>query len=214
MLARARLGSLEHRVRGTRRTKEADRRTCTLRGARKKFGRIGPLGGLTEVLSIAKLAAGGQRYYLDQAQARVDHRESVASGVEDYYLAAPEAPGRWTGAEAQRLGLDGSVVVDGALHRARSWSDPLTGADPPGRSAQARVPGFDLMFSVPKSASVLFGICEADARRTIRRAQEEAVGQALRYLESVACRGRLGAGGQGEGFGRCVSMTYATRTER
>jgi hypothetical protein len=41
------------------------------------------------VLSIAKLGAGGQRYYLDQAQARVDHRQSVASGVEDYYLAAP-----------------------------------------------------------------------------------------------------------------------------
>jgi hypothetical protein len=36
---------------------------------------------LTDVLSIAELAAGGQRYYLDQAEARADHRERVASVV-------------------------------------------------------------------------------------------------------------------------------------
>ena len=152
------------------------------------------------MLSIAKLAAGGQRYYLDQAKARVEHRESVASGVEDYYLGAPEARGTWTGAEAARLGLAGRTVDDETLHRALSWTDPLTGDELAGPVSRARVPGFDLMFSVPKSASVMFGIGDIDVRETVRRAQQEAVGEALAYLESVACRGRLGAGGQGGSF--------------
>jgi TrwC relaxase len=76
-------------------------------------------------------AAGGQRYYLDQAKARVDHRESAASGVEDYYLAAPEAPGGWLGAEAERLGLAGRVVDDDMLHRALSWTSSTSGFGQP-----------------------------------------------------------------------------------
>ena len=42
---------------------------------------------------MAKLAAGGQRYYIKQARGRVQHRDSVASAVDDYYLAGPEAAG-------------------------------------------------------------------------------------------------------------------------
>jgi conjugative relaxase-like TrwC/TraI family protein len=168
------------------------------------------------VLSIAKLGAVGQRYYLDQAQMRVDHRQSVASGVEDYYLAAPEAPGEWMGAEAEHLGLANQVVSEEALHRALCWTDPLTGQDLPGPISRARVPGFDLLFSTPKSASVLFGICDPSVRATIRRAQREAVAQASNYLESAACRGRTGAGGQGEGFaGRgFLAAAFEHRTSR
>lgn len=44
------------------------------------------------MLSLAKLAADqGASYWLQQAQGRVTHAQSVASGVEDYYLAGPEA---------------------------------------------------------------------------------------------------------------------------
>ncbi len=45
------------------------------------------------MLSVANLAAGGQRCYLEQADGRVHHRDSVSSGVEDYYLGGPEAAG-------------------------------------------------------------------------------------------------------------------------
>ncbi len=38
------------------------------------------------MLSIGKLAAGQAKYYLDQAEVRVDVVDSVAEGVEDYYL--------------------------------------------------------------------------------------------------------------------------------
>jgi hypothetical protein len=39
------------------------------------------------VFSIGKLAPGGEQYYL----------QSVAKGLEDYYLGAGEAPGFWLG---------------------------------------------------------------------------------------------------------------------
>ena len=38
------------------------------------------------MVSIGKLAKGQARYYLDQADGRVDRASSVASGVEDYYV--------------------------------------------------------------------------------------------------------------------------------
>jgi conjugative relaxase-like TrwC/TraI family protein len=78
------------------------------------------------------------------------------------------------------------------------------------------MPGFALMLSVPKSASVPLGIGEADVRATIRQAQVEGVEQALGYLEDVACRGRLGAGGQGGSFtGRgLLAAAFEHRTSR
>ena len=45
------------------------------------------------MLSIGKLAAGQAKYYLDQAQARVDVAQSVCTGVEDYYVGPGEARG-------------------------------------------------------------------------------------------------------------------------
>lgn len=67
------------------------------------------------MLSIAKLAPGGQRYYLDQADGRVGHVRSVASGVEDYYLVGPEAAGFWIGSVARELDLTGREVTEDAL---------------------------------------------------------------------------------------------------
>jgi TrwC relaxase len=54
------------------------------------------------VLSIGKLAAGQEGYYLD----------AVAHGAEEYYLGAGEVAGRWIGAGAGELGLDGPVSAD------------------------------------------------------------------------------------------------------
>ena len=108
------------------------------------------------MLSLAKLAAGrGASYWLQQAQGRVTHAQSVASGVEDYYLAGPEAAGRWTGCGARAFGLVGEVEPE-ALTRLLERNDPRTGdalPRPAGRTPT--VPGYDLMFSVPKSASII-----------------------------------------------------------
>jgi hypothetical protein len=62
------------------------------------------------VLSIGKLARGQASYYLQHAQRRVARPQSVASGIEDYYLAGPEAPGPWMGRLA---GSGANITVAG-----------------------------------------------------------------------------------------------------
>ncbi len=167
------------------------------------------------MLSIAKLAAGGQRYYLDQAKARVDHQRSVASGVEDYYLGGPEATGRWLGSVAERGGYGGQRVTEDGLHWALSWASPVSGAELEGPVRHARVPGFDLMFSVPKSASVLFGIGPPRVQRAVREAQQVAVREAMRYLEKTAARTRMGRGGHAVVEGRgLLGAAFEHRTSR
>lgn len=54
------------------------------------------------MLSIGKLGAGQERYYLDK----------VAEGAEDYYSGEGEAKGQWKGDAARGLGLEGAVAPD------------------------------------------------------------------------------------------------------
>ena len=61
------------------------------------------------MLSIGKLAAGQAKYYLDQANGRVDAIQTIAGGVEDYYTGPGEARGVWLGRGADELGLLGKV---------------------------------------------------------------------------------------------------------
>jgi hypothetical protein len=66
------------------------------------------------MVSIGKPAAAQARYYLEQANGRVDVVESAGDGVEDYYLGDGEAHGEWIGAGARELsfagGGDGSAL--------------------------------------------------------------------------------------------------------
>jgi conjugative relaxase-like TrwC/TraI family protein len=72
------------------------------------------------MLSIGKLALGQQRYYEQQ----------VAQGGDDYYSGRGEAPGEWTGAGADELGLSGTVS-------AAQFNALLEGCDP--RAPEARL---------------------------------------------------------------------------
>jgi conjugative relaxase-like TrwC/TraI family protein len=136
------------------------------------------------MISIGKLAAGGEDYYL----------EAVAAGVEDYYLGAGEAPGVWL-AGAGALGLRGEVAADDlrvVLAGREPGGDQLAAA-PPGRP---RVPGYDLTFSAPKSISLLHALGEPAVQSEVLAAHEEAVAAALGYLERHAAFLRRGAGGR------------------
>src|SRR5215213_10867148 len=68
------------------------------------------------VLSIGKLVSGQERYYEGQ----------VAQGRDDYHAGRGEAEGRWVGAGATALGLEGDVDAEafGGLIAGR---DPNTG---------------------------------------------------------------------------------------
>ncbi|MDA0166009.1 relaxase domain-containing protein [Solirubrobacter ginsenosidimutans] len=146
------------------------------------------------MLSIGKLAAGQAKYYLDQAEARVDVVQSVGSGVEDYYLGPHEARGRWIGSAGYEIGLRDDVGAD-ALRRVLAGAHPQDGRELRSSSSRARVAGFDLTFSAPKSVSVLFGIGEVRLHERVRAAHDIAVLQAAGYLERNAAAVRRGHGG-------------------
>lgn len=136
------------------------------------------------MLNIGKLGADGADYYLD----------AVASGAEDYYTGAGEAPGYWTGQAAAGLGLAGRVAPD-ELTGVLAGLHPQTG-ERLGRSARRRVPGFDLALRAPKSVSVAWALGDETTAATIRDAHDQAVAAALDYMEAnagYARRGRNGA---------------------
>ena len=96
------------------------------------------------MLSIGKLAVGQAKYYLDQAQGRVDAIDSVVGGAEDYYAESDEAQGAWLGAGARELGLGLERAVAGAeLRTILAGADPRT--DEPLRQATSpvRVAAYD-----------------------------------------------------------------------
>lgn len=166
------------------------------------------------VLSIGKLSAGQATYYLEHAEQRVDVVASVGDGVEDYYLSPVEARGQWLGTAASELGLAGQVEPD-ALRAVLSGLDPRDSAELRTSSSRARVAGFDLTFSAPKSMSVLFGIGDDELRRRVRAAHDVAVREAIGHLERSAAAVRRGHGGavveQASGL---VAAAFRHRTSR
>jgi conjugative relaxase-like TrwC/TraI family protein len=184
-------------------------------------------GVVAEVLSVAKLTRGQEAYYEQQ----------VAGGLDDYYAGRGESPGLWAGNGASGLGLVG-VVEDGGLGTLLRGVDPTTGKElrAPVRERiitvrtldlesgewreepkrLAPVSGYDLVFSCPKSVSVLHALTgDERVRREISEAHESAWQAALAYLESEACVVRRGHGGvgreRGEGF---VAAAFRHRTSR
>ena len=117
----------------------------------------------------------------------------------DYYLAdlahelPVSSPGRWAGAAAAGLGLAGPLQPGGVPPPARGPPSPDRAADGSGRVAVA---AFDLTFSAPKSASVLFALGGRGGRP--RRSSAPTPRRwpgALAYLErhGIAARSALGS---------------------
>jgi conjugative relaxase-like TrwC/TraI family protein len=179
------------------------------------------------MLSVAKLTPGQERYY----------EHSVAAGIDDYYAGRGESPGIWTGQGAAAVGLEG-VVEDGQLGTLIRGDHPLSGEKLRRRHPKARtitiekidpssgerrleektlrpVAGFDLVFSVPKSVSLLHALGDEDVRRAVNEAHTSAWQAALSYLEDEACVVRRGTGGlareNAPGF---VAAAYQHRTSR
>jgi conjugative relaxase-like TrwC/TraI family protein len=157
------------------------------------------------VLSIGKLTGGADsaRYY----------ERRVASGREDYYSGRGESAGRWAGDGARLLGLEGEVAA-GELE-ALLVGGTVPGSAEPLRLTATTVQGFDLTFSAPKSVSVLYAVGNEEVRRGVVDAHEQAVEQALGYLEREAVQVRRGRGGWlKEHGGGLVAGAYRHRTSR
>ncbi|MGI8479613.1 MAG: MobF family relaxase, partial [Gaiellaceae bacterium] len=178
------------------------------------------------MLSVAKLTPGQERYY----------ERSVAAGLDDYYAGRGESPGVWVGRGARELELEG-LVHEGELgrlirghhphtdaelrrhRRARRITieriNPLTDERVVETKKLAPVAGFDLVFSVPKSVSLLHTLGDEETRRAVNEAHTSAWEAALAYLEDEACVIRREAQGRRRehavGF---VAAAYQHRTSR
>jgi conjugative relaxase-like TrwC/TraI family protein len=178
------------------------------------------------MLSISKLSPGQEAYY----------ERSVADGIDDYYAGRGESPGVWVGDGAAELELDG-VVGEGELGRLIGGRHPLMSAelrrhapkkqitveriDPATgelrleQKTLSPVAGYDLVFSPPKSVSLLHALGGEDVRHAVNQAHLAAWQAALAYLEQRACVTRRGKNGvvreRGSGF---VAAAYQHRTSR
>ncbi len=178
------------------------------------------------MLSVAKLTPGQEGYY----------ERSVALGLDDYYAGRGESPGIWVGRGAAELELEG-VVGEGELARLIRGRDPRTGEvlrkhyrprritieriDPFSgeRSLEVKklapVAGFDLVFSPPKSVSLLHALGDEETRRAVNEAHVSAWQAAMAYLEDEACVTRRGRNGvHREHAGGFVAAAYQHRTSR
>ncbi|QJX01075.1 MobF family relaxase [Frigoriglobus tundricola] len=125
------------------------------------------------------------------AQAKSYYTQSLGRG--DYYARESEQPGFWFGQGAERLGLTGEVTRDQffALLENRNPGDGkrLTVRD----KGDNRRPGWDVVFSAPKSVSLLREITGDDR---IATAMRESALETLADIEREAIATRVRRGGQ------------------
>ncbi len=157
------------------------------------------------MLNIGRMAPGRADYYLT-AVAKQD-------GVEGYYLARGEEPGRWLGHGAETLGLSGEVTAE-QLRAVLAGRDPSTEGQLAPHPAR-KVPGFDHTFRAPKSVSLLWALGDGDTAGEVVAAHDAAVDAAIGYLQRAAGYSRRGAGGVEtvavDGF---VAAAFRHRTSR
>jgi TrwC relaxase len=124
------------------------------------------------VADIAKLSVGREAYYTRE----------LATDHEQYVSGHGESPGRWYGAGATSLGLQGEASPAGfqAMFEGR---DPTTGqllGRPHGRNA---VPAFDVVLRPTKSVSILYGLGDSITGRAVLAAHHAGLAEAVAYLD-------------------------------
>ena len=126
---------------------------------------------------MLSLAKAHKDYYLQKV--------GEISPREDYYLRGGTATGRWHGSGAAEMGLKGAVSAEG-LVRLFDGQHSATGEQLGRRLRKDGVAAWDLTFSADKSVSLLWAFGDAETRRHVVEAFEEATAEAVSYLESVA----------------------------
>ncbi|WP_448390553.1 MobF family relaxase [Microbacterium aurum] len=172
------------------------------------------------------MSAGDGYKYLLRAVAAADGERSLSTPLTRYYAEAGTPPGLWLGSGMPAL-ADGRIQAGSRVSEAQlelllgMGRDPGTGA-PLGRaypeyaasdsgpngahspgsttSQQPRrraVAGYDFTFSLPKSASVLWAIADADVQAKIADAHHNAIDDVLAFMERELAATRAGEAGRG-----------------
>lgn len=157
--------------------------------------------------------------YVQSTVARGDG--SVPASVQDqgltaYYTGEGNPPGRWIGAGL--AGIDrssgNSITSDEAIAVWQEFQHPDTGqvlgrkrAKSSGRASDANqlaestkqtrkdVAGFDLTFTIPKDASVLWALGDPEVKEAITRAHNAALAATIEYMERHVLQTRAGHSG-------------------
>src|SRR5215207_4169018 len=129
------------------------------------------------VADIAKLSVGREAYYTRE----------LATDHEQYLSGHGESPGRWYGAGASSLGLQGEASVAG-FQRMFEGRDPTTGELLGRRHGRNAVPAFDVVLRPTKSVSILYGLGDPATGRAVLQAHHAGLAEAVAYLD-----GHLGA---------------------
>lgn len=152
-------------------------------------------------ISSPMKGVGHASYYLDLAQ-------------EDYYTSWGNEAGRWFGRGAEALGLTGKVDSVPYKHL-------LYGHSPDGKTNLVQNAGdpdrqcaWDLTFSAPKPASLLWALGSERVRAEVEAAHRSAVQKALSYVEKEAGFTRRGKAGVRKEQAALVFATFFHFTSR
>jgi conjugative relaxase-like TrwC/TraI family protein len=161
-------------------------------------------GGSSKVVTdIAKLSVGREAYYTRE----------LATDHQQYLSGHGESPGRWYGAGATSLRLQGEASVAG-FQRMFEGRHPTTGellGRPHGKGA---VPAFDVVLRPTKSVSILYGLGDSATGRAVLDAHHAGVCEAVAYLDTHIGT-RRGHGGVQHVSGRgLLAVGFDHRTSR
>jgi conjugative relaxase-like TrwC/TraI family protein len=155
------------------------------------------------VADIAKLSVGREEYYTRE----------LATDHEQYLSGHGESPGRWYGAGATSLGLQGEASPAG-FQQIFEGRHPDTGellGRPHGRNA---VPAFDVVLRPTKSVSILYGLGDPATGRAVLAAHHAGLAEAVGYPDEHL-GGRRGHGGHEHVSGQgLLAVGFDHRTSR
>lgn len=159
-------------------------------------------------ISIKRLGRGEGLRYLLETVVRGDGAVDLSSPLTRYYAESGTPPGRFLGAGLAQVdggkGLAvGSEVTEEHLYNMLSVvGDPVSGdlvgtrsRTGPARDGKAKVAGFDLTFSLPKSISAAWAVADAGTQAIIHQAHQDAIAATLAYAEDNIFFARSGTAG-------------------
>jgi conjugative relaxase-like TrwC/TraI family protein len=155
------------------------------------------------VADIAKLSVGREAYYTRE----------LATDHEQYLSGHGESPGRWYGAGAASLGLEGEASPAG-FRWMFEGRDPRTGELLGGVHGRNAVPAFDVVLRPTKSVSILYGLGDAATGRAVLAAHHAGLAEAVGYLDEHL-GARRGHGGHEHVSGQgLLAVGFDHRTSR
>jgi conjugative relaxase-like TrwC/TraI family protein len=166
------------------------------------------------MLSIAKLTAGNEEYYLSLVSYYVNQRVNRASSqtasgeaiaqegcpVPSASLTHGEPPGQWLGIGAENKGFRGIVEAEDFRKLFQGFHphshEPLV----QNAGKPERTPGWDLCFTVPKEVSVLWSQAPETLRAEIEEIHQAAIREVVRLIELLFAWSRKGKASLGSEY--------------